>query len=74
MCLKLALTEYIKAKRDEYPVLLFDDIMSELDEKHRSYLAEKIRDKQVLLTCTDKEETGAAAFIHISNGRAERER
>lgn len=74
LCLKLALTEYIKAKRDEYPVLLFDDIMSELDEKHRSYLAEKIRDKQVLLTCTDKEETGAAAFIHISNGRAECER
>ncbi len=70
LCMKLALTEYIRARRDEYPVLLFDDIMSELDEKHRTYLAEKIRDKQVLLTCTDREESDALRVIKVENGRA----
>lgn len=69
LCLKLALTEHIHKKRDEYPVLLFDDIMSELDEKHRSYLAAKIRDKQVLLTCTDREESDAARFIKVTDGK-----
>lgn len=70
LCMKLALTEYIKRRRDEYPVLLFDDIMSELDEKHRLYLADSIRDKQVLLTCTDREESKAAKIIKIENGKA----
>ena len=71
LCLKLALCEYVKRKRDEYPVLLFDDIMSELDEKHRQYLADKIRDKQVLLTCTDREESKAARVIKVTNGKTE---
>lgn len=72
LCMKLGLCEYIKGKRGEYPVLLFDDIMSELDEKHRLYLADKIRDKQVLLTCTDKEGS-AARYIRVEGGRAVRE-
>ncbi|MEE0944743.1 MAG: DNA replication/repair protein RecF [Clostridia bacterium] len=70
LCMKLALTEYIKRRRDEYPVLLFDDIMSELDEKHRHYLADSIKDKQVLLTCTDREQSKAAKIIKIENGKA----
>ncbi len=73
LCMKLALTEYIRARRDEYPVLLFDDIMSELDENHRSYLSGKIRDKQVLLTCTDKENSDVARIIKVANGRAVKE-
>ncbi len=71
LCLKLALCEYVKRRRDEYPVLLFDDIMSELDEKHRHYLADKIRDKQVLLTCTDREESKAARIIKVTSGKTE---
>ncbi len=73
LCMKLALTEYIKSRRDEYPVLLFDDIMSELDQKHRKYLTDKIRDKQVLLTCTDRQQTSAARIIKVSGGRTIRE-
>lgn len=70
LCLKLAQTEYIRAKRDEYPVLLLDDIMSELDEKHREYLAAKIKDKQVLITCTDKSAALSARYIHVHDGSA----
>ncbi|MDO4618176.1 MAG: DNA replication/repair protein RecF [Clostridia bacterium] len=71
LCLKLALTEYIKNRRDEYPVLLFDDIMSELDEKHRQYLTNRIKDKQVLLTCTDRENGTATRFIKVKGGKTE---
>ena len=38
----------------EYPILLLDDFMSELDEKRRKHLLEKIEDIQVIITCTDK--------------------
>lgn len=55
LTLKMAETEYIKNERGEFPVLLLDDIMSELDSRRRSYLWERINDKQVLLTCTDAE-------------------
>lgn len=70
LCMKLALTEYIRARRDEYPVLLLDDIMSELDESRRSYLAGKIRDKQVLITCTDRTAAPCSRYIYVGNGRA----
>lgn len=72
LTLKLSETEYIKSIKDEYPVLLLDDIMSELDINRRLYLAEKITGKQVLITCTDADilKTGSAARIfNISNGR-----
>ena len=53
LTLKLAETEYIESVKGEFPVLLLDDIMSELDINRRLYLAEKITGKQVLITCTD---------------------
>lgn len=53
LTLKMAQTEYIKNIKEEYPVLLLDDIMSELDINRRKYLWERIGDKQVLITCTD---------------------
>lgn len=55
LSLKLALTEVIKEVRGNFPVILLDDIMSELDENRRLYLAGKIEGKQVMITCTDKE-------------------
>ena len=53
LSMKIAEAEYIKSIKGEYPVLLLDDIMSELDINRRMYLSEKIRDKQVLITSTD---------------------
>lgn len=71
LSLKIAETEYIRHVRDEYPVLLLDDIMSELDLNRRLFLAEKIRDKQVLLTCTDSDlpvGTENTKLFYIQNG------
>jgi DNA replication and repair protein RecF len=54
LILKLAQAEYIKEKTGEYPVLLLDDIMSELDSDRRRYFMKEIKDKQVIITSTDK--------------------
>ena len=59
LAMKMALSEYIHHVKGEYPVLLLDDIMSELDITRRRYLAEKIRDKQVFITSTDTDLIGS---------------
>ena len=72
LTLKLAETEHIKSVKEEYPVLLLDDIMSELDMNRRRYLTEKITGKQVLITCTDADIVKTAEEIktfRILNGR-----
>jgi DNA replication and repair protein RecF len=52
--LKLAEMELIRAQTWEEPILLLDDVMSELDEERRRYLMEAIHgDQQVIVTTTD---------------------
>lgn len=72
LSMKIALSDYIKYIRDEYPVLLLDDIMSELDINRRMYLSQRIRNKQVLITSTDTdiiESTDETKLFKIKNGR-----
>ena len=70
LSLKLAQTEYINEEKGEYPVILLDDIMSELDINRRRYLAGKIKGRQVLITTTDAEENnGDTRYYKIQNGR-----
>ena len=72
LAMKIAQAEYIKDIKGEYPVLLLDDIMSELDINRRMYLSERIRDKQVLITSTDTdliEKNTETKLFHIENGR-----
>ena len=54
LSLKIAELEIIKMETADTPVLLLDDVMSELDEKRRKMLLSSIGDAQILLTCTDK--------------------
>lgn len=71
LSLKIAQADYIKEVKGEYPVLLLDDIMSELDINRRMYLAERIRDKQVLITSTDTDLIDKATetkLFRIENG------
>lgn len=73
LSLKMAQAEYIYENKGEYPVLLLDDIMSELDINRRTYLSERIRDKQVFITSTDTDlvkGTENTKLFRISNGQA----
>ncbi len=72
LSLKLAQADMMYEDTGEYPVLLLDDIMSELDSVRRAYLVNKIKNKQVIITCTDADETGIKSdshLIHIENGK-----
>ena len=56
LSLKLAELYVIYKEIGEYPILLLDDFMSELDEKRRKSFLSYIKDTQVIITCTDKME------------------
>lgn len=51
--LKLAELEFIAQRTQERPVLLLDDIFSELDHDHRHRLLEVIPKQQTIITTTD---------------------
>lgn len=54
LSLKLAELEIIKDEIGEYPILLLDDFMSELDAKRRENFLKNISNTQILITCTDE--------------------
>ena len=54
LSLKLSELNIIEEEIGEKPILLLDDFMSELDKKRRTHFLEKIKDTQVIITCTDK--------------------
>ncbi len=75
LCLKLAQTEAVFSVKKTYPVILLDDIMSELDKSRRDYFAGKIQDKQVILTCTDRDETQKnARYFYVKSGQVMQEK
>ncbi|MFT9496983.1 MAG: DNA replication and repair protein RecF, partial [Anaerosolibacter sp.] len=53
LALKLAEIELMKAETGEYPILLLDDVMSELDVKRQAFLVKSLRDIQTFITTTD---------------------
>lgn len=53
LSLKLAEVDFIKAHTGECPVLLLDDVMSELDAKRRQYVIDILSGIQVFITATD---------------------
>ena len=72
MALKLSELEFIKAVRSEYPVLLLDDVLSELDSSRREKLLGFISGTvQTLLTVNDRAlapASGDWAAYAVENG------
>ena len=54
LSLKLSELNVIYDEIGEYPILLLDDFMSELDSNRIKSLLENIKETQVIITCTDK--------------------
>ena len=55
LAIKLAEGEVIREIFGEYPVFIFDDVMSELDEERRRYIVENAGEKQIIITSCEKE-------------------
>ncbi len=73
LALKIAEMELLRLETGEYPVLLLDDVSSELDEQRRSYLLQII-DKQAQTFLTTTEElpvpsSGKIRRIRVINGQ-----
>jgi len=54
LSLKLAQMKALRQMSGEPPVLLLDDVMSELDKERRMRLVREISDYQTFITCTDE--------------------
>ena len=52
LSLKLSEIYIVKRKIKDTPILLLDDVLSELDSSRQNYLLDSIRDIQTLSTCT----------------------
>lgn len=56
LTMKFASLRIIKEKTGEYPVLLLDDVLSELDFNRKRYVLSSIKDIQTIITCTGIED------------------
>ena len=65
--LKLAELEFMKSESGEYPVLLLDDVFSELDKTRKNTLLSIINDKiQTLITTTDLDDIDNLTYKNSS--------
>lgn len=56
LSLKLSEIELVKKLTKDNPVLLLDDVLSELDSNRQNYLLSTIGDIQTIITCTGLDE------------------
>jgi DNA replication and repair protein RecF len=68
LSLKLAELEIFKNECGEYPVLLLDDVLSELDDARRKKLLEKTKEVQTIITTTNFNEQQKVHLLKIKNG------
>lgn len=76
LSLKLAEAYVMYKKSGEKPIILLDDVMSELDFSRQSYIVSKIRGWQVFITTCDlsvieqfSKSTDASKIFHMDNGK-----
>ena len=75
LSLKLSEIELVKRVIGDTPVLLLDDVLSELDKHRQNYLLDNIHDIQTIITCTGLDEFVNNRFsinkiFHIKDGHA----
>lgn len=78
LSLKLSEIELVKKTIKDKPVLLLDDVLSELDKHRQNYLLDSIGDIQTLITCTGVEDFVNNRFsinkiFHVQSGQVARE-
>lgn len=73
--LKLAEAEVVNDEIEEYPIILLDDFMSELDKKRITGFIKNIKNNQVIITTTDKIalDTKVYNYFYIENGKVKKE-
>ncbi len=78
LSLKLSEIEMIRRVSGDPPILLLDDVLSELDSRRQNHLLESIRDIQTIITCTGLDDFVNSHFsidqiFRVVNGRVIKE-
>lgn len=71
LSMKLSEAELLYQKNGERPVILLDDVLSELDNKRQDFLLNKVEDYQVFVTCceqSNKEQLQRGKVFYVNNG------
>ena len=73
LSLKLSEIELVRNNIKDNPILLLDDVLSELDRKRQNFLLNSISNTQTIITCTGLEEFVGNRFnvdkvFHVVNG------
>jgi DNA replication and repair protein RecF len=71
LAFKLAEREIYREITSQSPVLLLDDVLSELDPKRQEFVLNRIGGGQVFITCCEEDRLGsliAGKILHVENG------
>jgi DNA replication and repair protein RecF len=73
LTMKFSSLEIIKKIKGEYPILLLDDVLSELDLSRKKFILKSIENIQTVITCTGVENieeylTGNYRLFNVQNG------
>ena len=71
LSMKLSEADLLYRKNGERPVILLDDVLSELDNKRQDFLLNKVEDYQVFVTCceeSNKEQLQKGKVFYVNNG------
>ncbi len=73
LSMKLAEGEICRELSGEYPVFLFDDVLSELDSKRKKYILEGKKEKQIIISSCEYDENASFAdrIIRVKHGEYE---
>lgn len=76
LALKLAEREIYKNASGEYPVLLLDDVLSELDPRRQEFVLNRITGGQVFITCCEDDRLPqmlGGRIFHVENGEIQQQ-
>ncbi len=73
LAMRLSQLTMMKLETGEAPVLLLDDVMSELDPRRRALLLERIEGVQTFVTCTDRSDLSGAKAQAVVEVRLDKE-
>ena len=72
LAMKIAESEIIKDTKGDYPIILLDDVFSELDRERREFLLKNLNHKQAIITLTNADivkNFEKAKFFEIEKGK-----
>ena len=75
LSVKLGEREIYLQETEEYPILLLDDVLSELDARRQEFVLNRIGGGQTLITCCEDDgiaERTGGRVITVDGGRAAR--